>query len=171
MTEKVIPVADVSQFVGGNEEERKKFVDQLGRAFHEIGFVGIKNHGIPEKLIDDFYGASKTFFALSGDVKKQYEIEGMAGQRGYTSFGIEKAKGAQTADLKEFYQFGQEVSEEEKNEFGYPPNVPVKETPDFTELGLRLYKEFEKPGRICSGPLRFTWNSRKSTSINELKMA
>ena len=144
MTERAIPLVDLSKFVHGNEEDRSAFVDKLGKAFHEIGFVGVINHGIPKTLIDDFYAASKAFFALPDAVKRQYEIEGMAGQRGYTSFGKEHAKQSKVADLKEFYQLGQEV--EGATEASYPKNISVKEEPAFTDLGMRLYKAFEKAG-------------------------
>ena len=146
MSEKVIPVVDVSKFIEGTEEERSQFVNKLAKAFNEIGFVGIKNHGISQQLIDEFYEASNKFFALPTVVKKKYEIEGMAGQRGYTSFGTEIAKGARSADLKEFYQFGQEVDQQSKGEDLSPSNVPVEESPEFTKLGLKLYKAFEKTG-------------------------
>ena len=49
------------------------------------------------------------FFALPANEKKKYEIAGLAGQRGYTSFGKEHAKGSDAPDLKEFFQFGQTV--------------------------------------------------------------
>ena len=146
MTERAIPLVDLSKFVNGSDEDRAAFVNELGKAFHEIGFVGVINHGIPKTLIDDFYAASKAFFALPEAVKRQYEIEGMAGQRGYTSFGKEHAKQSKVADLKEFYQLGQEVEGEDAVDSAFPKNIPVKEEPAFTTLGMRLYKAFEKAG-------------------------
>lgn len=141
MSNRTIPVVDLSQFVNGNEAEREAFVKALGKAFHEVGFVGVKNHGVPKSLVDGFYEASKSYFSLPVDVKQSYEVEGAAGQRGYTAFGREKAKQSQVADLKEFFQIGQE--EEEGN---YPPNPQVKEVPEFSTLGLELYRAFEKAG-------------------------
>lgn len=146
MSEKVIPVVDLSQFTEGTPEQRTEFVRQLGEAFHNIGFVGVKNHGIPKQLIDDFYRYSKEFFALTKDTKVKYEIPGLAGQRGYTSFGKEQAKGAKVADLKEFFQIGQEVPEGHPLKNEYPDNVDVTEAPEFTQLGKDLYKAFEKAG-------------------------
>jgi len=146
MKKRAIPVVDLSTFVDGNAEQRTAFVKKLGDAFHEIGFVGVVNHGISKQLIDDFYAASKAFFALPKDIKSKYEIAGMAGQRGYTSFGKEHAKQSEVADLKEFYQLGQEPEGPDADELEYPDNVHVSEIPDFTELGIRLYKAFEKAG-------------------------
>ncbi len=146
MAERVIPVVDLSQFVHGSAEERSAFVDKLGKAFHEIGFVGVINHGIPKELIDGFYKASNDFFALPGWIKQNYEIAGLAGQRGYTSFGKEHAKQSEVADLKEFFQIGQEVTDDDPIQDYYPDNVRVVEKPEFTDLGIKLYKAFEKAG-------------------------
>ncbi len=146
MSQRVIPVVDLSQFTKGAPEQRQAFVEKLGRAFHEVGFVGVVNHGIPKTLIDDFYAASKSFFDLPVATKKKYEIPGGAGQRGYTSFGTEHAKHAKAADLKEFFQIGQEVTDGDPIKNQYPENVPVAERPEFLTLGLQLYSAFEQAG-------------------------
>jgi isopenicillin N synthase-like dioxygenase len=148
MKEKGIPTVDLSQFASGNAAEKENFVRDLGKAFHEVGFVAVVNHGVPKTLIDQFYAASKAFFALPEAVKKQYEIPGLAGQRGYTSFGKEHAKQSQVADLKEFFQIGQEVSADHPLKAQYPDNVQVKEVEEFTRLGRELYRAFEKAGGL-----------------------
>lgn len=82
MGKRAIPLVDLSKFRNGTASERNEFAEKLGEAFHTIGFVGVINHGIPKSLIDGFYDASKRFFALPVNVKRKYEIEGLAGQRG-----------------------------------------------------------------------------------------
>ena len=146
MSKRAIPLVDLSQFINGNAAERRAFVEQLGKAFHEVGFVGVVNHGISKQLVDDFYAASKAFFALPEVVKRKYEIQGLAGQRGYTSFGKEHAKQSKVADLKEFFQIGQEVPKGHPKSDQYPANVAVKEVAEFKKLGRQLYKAFEKAG-------------------------
>ncbi len=146
MSNRTIPVVDLSQFVNGDAEARSQFVQQIGRAFHEIGFVGVKNHGISKDLIDGFYAASKRFFGLPVDIKRAYEVPGLAGQRGYTSFGKEHAKQSTVADLKEFFQIGQTVVDGDLIGKEYPVNVMVSEEAEFTQLGDQLYKAFETAG-------------------------
>ena len=146
MSARTIPLVNLSQFENGTPEERAAFVEQLGKAFHEIGFVGVTGHGIPKSLIDGFYRTSKAFFALDTDTKSQYEVPGLAGQRGYTSFGKEHAKGSKVADLKEFFQIGQEVAADDPLKAEYPDNVQVAEMPDFPRLGRELYQAFEEKG-------------------------
>ncbi len=81
-----IPVVDLAKFTKGHPDERKEFVYELGRAYEDVGFVAVKNHGIPEDLIDELYRYVKEFFELSIETKKRYEQPELAGQRGYTSF-------------------------------------------------------------------------------------
>lgn len=146
MKEKGIPTVDLSRYVLGTSDEKAEFVDAIGRAFHEVGFVAVVNHGVPKDLIDNFYAASKAFFALPEEIKRKYEVAGLAGQRGYTSFGKEHAKQSTVADLKEFFQIGQEVPEGHPLKQQYPDNVDVPEVSDFTELGRELYRSFEHAG-------------------------
>jgi len=146
MANRAIPLVDLSTFVNGNEIQRSEFVSQLGEAFHKIGFVGVINHGIPKSLIDSFYANAKAFFAQPLSMKTKYEVPGLAGQRGYTSFGKEHAKQSNVGDLKEFFQIGQTVTDNDPIKSEYPDNVKTTEIPEFTETGNKLYKEFENAG-------------------------
>lgn len=140
-----IPVVDLADFTSGTPESKQQFVAQLGKAYEEVGFVAVKNHGIADELIADLYRYVQEFFALPLEKKKAYEIEGLAGQRGYTSFGKEHAKGSDAPDLKEFFQYGQEPNEE-AGTGDYPPNVRVKEINGFNETFQQAYRAFETSG-------------------------
>jgi len=146
MRTRAIPLVDLHRFTRGDQSERQAFVQDLGSAFHNTGFVGVINHGISKELVDRFYAESRAFFALPEEKKRQYEIPGMAGQRGYTSFGKEHAKQSQVADLKEFFQIGQTVTDGAAVAGDYPPNVAVAERPDFLPAGVALYRAFEQSG-------------------------
>ena len=146
MSDRGIPVVDLSKFVSGDEAEKQHFVQDIGKAFHEVGFVGVVNHGVPQDIVDEFYNSSKEFFSLPVDIKKSHEVSGLAGQRGYTSFGKEHAKQSQVADLKEFFQIGQYVAADDPLKPEYPDNVHVGEVPRFSQIGKDLYKAFEKSG-------------------------
>lgn len=141
-----IPLVDLSQFINGNNEQKVHFVKELGTAFEEVGFVSVKNHGISSELINSLYNVVESFFKLPVETKLKYEIEGLAGQRGYTSFGKEHAKGSNAADLKEFFQFGQTNETGEKASDDIIDNVIVKEIPDFNPLFLSAYRSFERSG-------------------------
>ena len=146
MNQRSIPMVDLALYKHGNQQEKSAFVGQLGKAFHEIGFVAVKNHGVPLELVDEFYSEAKRFFAQSVETKRKYEVAGLAGQRGYTSFGKEHAKQSDVPDLKEFFQIGQEVSDQNRSNSAYAVDVQTQETPRFTQFGRELYQTFERSG-------------------------
>ena len=140
-----IPSVDLAEFLSGDEKRKNAFVQSLGKAYEEVGFVAVKNHGVPDELIADLYRYVQEFFSLPLDKKKHYEIPGLAGQRGYTSFGKEHAKGSDAPDLKEFFQYGQTPRDNYKEE-EYPPNVNVNEIASFNKTFADAYRAFEKSG-------------------------
>ena len=140
-----IPSVDLNNFLCGDDVKKREFVQSLGKAYEEIGFVAVKNHGISDQLIADLYRYVQQFFSLPLEQKKNYEIKGLAGQRGYTSFGKEHAKGSEAPDLKEFFQYGQ-IARENFNDELYPDNVSVKEIDNFDTTIAAAYRAFEKSG-------------------------
>ncbi len=143
---KQIPSVDLRDFLSGNPERKQKFVNEIGKAYEEIGFVALKGHFLDEKLVDDLYQEVKQFFELPVETKQKYEIPGIGGQRGYVGFGKETAKGFKKGDLKEFWHFGQYLEPGSKYEEVYPDNVEVSENPNFNAVGKEAFKMLEKTG-------------------------
>ncbi|AXT49835.1 isopenicillin N synthase family oxygenase [Aquimarina sp. BL5] len=141
-----IPSVDLSDFLSDDPSRKQKFVNEIGKAYEEIGFVALKNHFLSDNLVEELYKEVKAFFALPLEDKQKYEIEGLGGQRGYISFGKEHAKGKKEGDLKEFWHFGQEPSEDANLIEDYPPNVIVEELKDFNHTGMEAYRMLEKTG-------------------------
>ena len=139
-----IPSVNLEDFVSGDPERKKKFVKEIGAAFEDIGFVALSGHFLSDELVDKLYEEIKRFFQLPDEVKEKYEIAGIGGQRGYTSFGKEHAKGKKEGDLKEFWHFGQYVKDDPKLQEEYPDNVTVSELPDFNTVGKETYQMLEK---------------------------
>jgi len=141
-----IPSVDLADFLSGDPVKKNDFVQKLGKAYEEVGFVAVKNHGVPDELIADLYKYVQEFFSLPLDHKKAYEIAELAGQRGYTSFGKEHAKGSDAPDLKEFFQYGQ-IPRDNFKEEDYPANVQVGEVAVFNKTFDDAYRAFEKSGK------------------------
>jgi len=135
-----VPSVNLSHYTNGSQAQQQQFVADLGNAFSTIGFVALSGHYLEQQLSENLYAAVKQFFALPEPVKLRYEIEGLAGQRGYTSFGKETAKGQKVADLKEFWHFGQYYDPDSI----YPPNIEVLEVPEFNLYGELVYKALEQ---------------------------
>ena len=144
---KNIPSVDLADFTEGNKETKAAFVKELGKAYQEIGFVAVKNHGLSDALCNELYAQVKGFFTLSKEEKEAYEIKGLAGQRGYVSFGKEHAKNKNEGDLKEFWHFGQTVEDNDPIKEEYPDNVQVNELPEFNAVGREVYQKLEETGR------------------------
>ena len=128
------------------DEDPQGFGQELGNSFVEYGFAIVRDHGIPQKLIDRAEQLSKQFFALPDDVKKKYLVPGGGGARGYTAFGIETAKGAQAFDLKEFWHVGRELPVGHKFREVMADNIWPDEIPGFKETFLALYDAFDAAG-------------------------
>ncbi|HEU0309682.1 MAG TPA: 2-oxoglutarate and iron-dependent oxygenase domain-containing protein [Sphingomicrobium sp.] len=138
------------------DKDPQGFAEELGNSFVEYGFAIIRDHGIPQELIDRAEEKSKQFFALPEDVKMKYFLEGKGGARGYTPFGIETAKGNKAHDLKEFWHVGRELPAGHKYESSMPPNVWPSEVPSFKDTFLELYDTFDRSGlKILSAIARF----------------
>ena len=142
-----IPVVDLADFLSGDAAKKASFVKALGEAYETVGFVAVKNHGVPDHLIADLYKYVQQFFSLPLEKKREYEIPDLAGQRGYTSFGKEHAKGSDAPDLKEFFQYGQKAEGEEYIPEEYPDNVQVNEIPAFNPTFHESYRAFEESGK------------------------
>jgi isopenicillin N synthase-like dioxygenase len=142
-----IPRLDLNTYISGTAEEMKRFSDAIGKAFNETGFVTITNHGLSKELIDKLYEQVTNLFKLPEATKLKYEKAELAGQRGYTSKGKETAKGFKTPDLKEFWQIGQTVIDNDPIKNEYPENLVVEELPEFNPTTREIYQRLESAGK------------------------
>lgn len=138
-----IPSLDLADFQSNDEAKKSKFVEDLGNAYQNIGFVAIKNHGLSDKLTADLYQSIQGFFQLSDEEKRQYEKPELFGQRGYISKGKEKAKGRNTGDLKEFFHVGQPNHNKLQE---YPDNIWPDEVKEMEGLTTEAYQILENAG-------------------------
>ena len=135
-----IPSVNLADFLSNDNSKKQQFIDDIGHAYENIGFLD-------ETLVEELYKEIKNFFELPVDVKRKYEVPGIGGQRGYVSFGKESAKGRKEGDLKEFWHFGQYVENNTELELEYPKNVLVDELPGFNEVGRTTYRMLEKTAK------------------------
>ena len=142
-----IPSVNLADFLSDDPIKKEKFINVIGLAYENIGFVALKGHFLDEALLENLYQEIKNFFDLPIAVKEKYEIPGIGGQRGYVSFGKESAKGRKEGDLKEFWHFGQYVDKTSKYAEEYPENVTVEELARFNEVGKQAYQMLEKTAK------------------------
>jgi isopenicillin N synthase-like dioxygenase len=123
------------------------FAQTLGRSFARYGFAVVADHDLPAELTEGALNAAKAFFALPDAIKRRYHTPGGAGQRGYTPFGVEAAKGAQVVDLKEFWHVGRELPPGHPYRAVMPDNVWPAEIEGFRSAIDRLYTGLDGLGR------------------------
>jgi isopenicillin N synthase-like dioxygenase len=124
----------------------ESFASAFGGSFAEFGFAIVADHGIDAGLIDQAWAHTRKFFALPEAVKRAYILDGMAGARGYTAFGVEIAKDATRHDLKEFWHVGRELPPTHRFRSSMPDNLWPAEVPGFRETFQTLYAAFDVAG-------------------------
>ena len=109
------------------------FSKDLGDSFARYGFAVICDHGLGQARIDEALADTKAFFALPEAAKLKYKLP-VSGQRGYTPFGVETAKGEVHYDLKEFWHVGRDLPAGHRFAGHMAPNVwPDADVPGFRE--------------------------------------
>ncbi len=124
----------------------EEFSDELGQSFAEYGFAIVRDHGIPQELIDHAQELLKAFFELPEEAKRAYHKPGIGGSRGYTPFGKEIAKDAKVHDLKEFWHVGRTLPEGHPLAEVMAPNMWPSEIDGFEKTFRALYDAFETAG-------------------------
>ncbi len=143
-----IPQADLNAFLSKDLNEQKAFVQTVGTAFEDIGFIALRGHFLDAELQTVLYNEIKAFFNLKEEIKSKYEIKEGGGQRGYTGFGKEHAEGRTVGDLKEFWHFGQDLESHPQLKSLYPENIHVQELSSFNTLGTTVFKRLEKTAQV-----------------------
>jgi len=147
MNDNKIANVDYLDFSQGTPESRRKFIQEFGDSFSNMGFAIVKNHGVTAVLRKRLFEVSRHFFELPDDIKRKYEDETLHGQRGYISKNKESAKGKSVPDLKEFYHIGQTVNDNDPIQGEYPDNIWPKEVIEFEEVGQEVFNTFENTGK------------------------
>lgn len=138
-----IPTIDA----GGLDNDLVTFGNALGQAWQDTGFVAITGHGIEDAVINKCVQAAHAFFALPDSVKRKYVIDGGAGQRGYTPFGIETAKDANSPDQKEFWHVGRTFPDNDPRRASMPQNIWPVECETFENACTAFYNAMDTLGR------------------------
>jgi len=141
-----VPVVDLNDF--HDPQRREAFVQTLGEAITRLGFVRVTGHSLQTETVSETYDLVKRFFFQTAETKQQYLVPGGAGQRGYTPYRAEHAKGMDVPDLKEFWHVGRELPEEHALSAVYPGNVWPTELENFKPVSLALYSQLESVSNI-----------------------
>lgn len=137
------PVIDLS--ASRDPATRAGFVRALGEGLETWGFVVVMGHDVPSSLVDRTYEAARRTFALPIEDKLACEVTRSGRQRGYTAFGVERARDQQTPDLKEFWHVGRDLPPGHPLSALWlvPPNVFPPQVPELAETTRALFTALE----------------------------
>lgn len=140
-----IPILNFADHQAGDSAQAR-FVDALGAGLSRWGFVALTNHGVSQTLVDAAYAQATAVFALPTETKRAYERPECARQRGYTPFGLEKARGRPAPDLKEFWHVGRDLPEAHafRRRGLMAPNTLPAEVPEFGAVMRQLYAALDR---------------------------
>lgn len=133
--------------------DRAAFAQALGASFERYGFAVLsglfdkEGAGLDEALVERAYADAKAFFELPVETKLKYRPAGGGGQRGYTPFGVETAKGYSAHDLKEFWHVGRDLPQGHPYRDHMADNVWPEEIADFRPTVQALYAGLDALGR------------------------
>ena len=126
--EDLISLIDISPFLNGDIEDKRKVAEAVDIACKNIGFLIVTGHGVSETLISNMYKVSAEYFALPVWEKNSLKMPPDR-YRGYTPMGSESLASSldqeTPSDLKESFSIG-------------PFNVPFDEY-HFGDDGARYF--------------------------------
>ena len=89
VSEQEIPILDLGPYLAGEAGELDRLGTELRRAFEEVGFYFIRNHGVPQRLVDAVFAEAARFHAQPIEAKAALKINehniGYLGMRGSTT--------------------------------------------------------------------------------------
>ena len=143
-----VPELSLNSYISGTNTDKQRFIDDFFVGLKDYGFIVLKDHPVPDSLLNKAYSLLEELFALPVETKKSYVLANGGGQRGYTPFGTEHAKDAKVSDLKEFWHVGRELSENHRYASQYPKNIWPKEIQEFETTFKKIYNDLDKVGHV-----------------------
>ena len=112
-----VPVIDFAGMLTGDPEAKVEVGANLRDACSNVGFFYIKNHGVPQSLIDRTFAESERFFRIPREEKFAIHVKKSPHLIGYVGMGEENADPvAGKGDVHEGYDF---IAEDARTAFGF----------------------------------------------------
>lgn len=153
---KDIPVIDIGAILGDSNSAKREVATKVREAATNVGFFYVKNHGVPQDVVETARATAGRFYTLPEDIKCRYDVMKTKRHKGYVPVGGLSADPS-IVDLQEGYEIGLELSDDDpdyqEGNALLGPNVWPEEMPEFQtdiyryfeesmQLGKRLYQLF-----------------------------
>lgn len=104
-----LPVIDLAPIFGADLDAKAKLAADLRRACTEVGFFYIKNHGVPQTVIDGAFDTAARYFAQPDEAKMDIHVAKSRNNRGYAAMLEENTDPTARGDLHESWDMALEV--------------------------------------------------------------
>lgn len=128
-----IPVIDFAPFWVNDSAGQRRVAAEIYRACHQVGFLYLIHHGIPQVAIEQAFQQSQRFFALSSAAKGAIAWSSEQSNRGYVGLERERLDETQPGDLKEAFNLGKASSD---------PTAPSNRWPQGQDDFRRVMTDF-----------------------------
>jgi isopenicillin N synthase-like dioxygenase len=146
-----IPVIDMGPLAGGDESEISAVGQALLQAARSVGFFYVRNHGVPQALIDHAYALSRRFFALPEETKQRVRINAI--HRGFLAIGGARMYETARVDLKESFIWGPELGPDDPDVAAGKPLMGPNQWPaELPELAPGLM-DYSSAVMVCARSL------------------
>lgn len=99
---------DLEHLSSADPAVKKELAEQIRDACLNVGFLYVKNHGIPEEITQDALAASKQFFSLPTEKKMELDNRKSSNFKGYSALLSGNNDPGNNGDLQEGFEFGWE---------------------------------------------------------------
>lgn len=124
-----IPVIDVGPLRSGDSNAILSVGRAMRQASETVGFFYVRDHGIPQDLIDRAFATSKAFFMAPEADKRAVAVNGL--HRGFVVPGGATMVGERKPDLKESFVWGLELVPDDPDVAAGKPLMGPNQWPDF----------------------------------------
>ncbi|TGO50089.1 hypothetical protein BCON_0192g00160 [Botryotinia convoluta] len=100
-----IPILDLG--LADDASTKPQFLKELKHVLLNVGFLYVKNHGVPKDTVDELVNALPSLFALPDEEKNSIALEKSPHFLGYSGMGAETT--AQVSDQREQFEFATEL--------------------------------------------------------------
>lgn len=124
-----IPVVDIGPLIKDGGEAKRRVAEEMCIAANGVGFFYVKNHGVPQALIDDVFRVTRTFFHSPPTDKELVSVTEK--KRGYITPYKGIMQYSTTRDFRETFLWGREFDARTLDELADIPLVGPNRWPDF----------------------------------------
>ena len=152
LTDKTLPVVNVSGLVSSEIADRKLVGSALRDACLNFGFFYITGHRVSSKLRTSVFERAKEFFQLPASEKEKINLANSNCNRGYEPLRGQTLEPGQPPDLKEGFYSGSEIPENDQRvkegKFNHGPNQWPDTIPEFQAVMAEYHQTMLNLGRM-----------------------